>query len=769
MSYSIPPFPPLINTPRNHCITQLGTTMKRPLQEHGDKSWSVREWAAALHPAEDQPLHSRARSLERILRRFVRIIRRERREALYYHNQRRIIGDEEDGDVEELKDPEDTPEDEDEDELIPMKGAKMKRLKKDELWKEDSASYNVPFVGTSTASRILPDYSVERDQWPTGLLHAYLVKSPLAAEFFHETLLPRALCKDHSNNIHQALLDKLKQKSQTNTKEEEERYQSLSKSLSQAYWLALSELLTAALSIPQLMDLETYATPTPSSANNKERQPRPELPRFISEFLLPRLSGVLSVLSDKKNAPITPVLLNILTQLAATSASVARTMARAFEPTSTNRSFLRSLYIYPSQKSTATETQLQKEAMKRPAFVAALRLLVTLLRVDDPVVMSCIAMSNTGPDKATGILFGAVHRAFPSGADLVLRGEFEEIAKHHYWILRFLQVLRQTLLRSTLMNAANQRYLRDLFTRESLQLLCDIASSWAPSLTNDELVEILSSRRLLEDDEINLMHLQTSVGTEARRLFLLLLLDAGNSPLLRAIADGRIPAARLIPTLQHWFRRDTTLAVTRCIGQVVTLTPALFPALMQAFSLTDDPSVSVLPRLHALTTWLRVRPPGQGTLPADVLDSIVPMACRKANFIKLLHHSNPLTACASFQLLVTVLQRGRDAAAQMDPAAAQPLLSRMAELLPELTVFTSVLSKPWEAEPAVAVVKTWACTTLRSYRLTFTGLSSSVDVSKWLPSSVIKVTVAPKIVQRIHLATIQDYLPLHKVSGRRRV
>jgi hypothetical protein len=728
-----------------------------------DKAWSVREWAAALNPADDQPLVSRARSLERALRRFVRTVRRERREALYSDCHASVfIGDDEDDEEKALNIREEVSKDDDEDEVIPMKGTKKKKLKKDELWKEDSASYNVPFVGTSTASRIIPDYIVEKGQWPTGLLLAYIAKSPLAAEFLHETLLPPALCKDHSNNsnnIHQALLEKFKQKSQTDTKEEEEHYQSLSKSLSQAYWLALSELLTAALSTAQLWALETYST----STSNLQQ---PQLPRFIPEFLLPRLSGVLSGLSDKGNAHLTRVLLTILTHLAATSTSIARTIARALEPTPMNRSFLRSLYIYPSAaQKAAAEMQLKKDAMKRQTFAAAQRLLVTLLQVDDPVIMSCISMSNNGPDKATGILFGAVHRALPSGVDLALQGGDKENAKHLYWILRFLQVLRQTLLRPLPMNATNQRYVRDLFSRESLQLLCDIATSWAPPLNNNELVEISSTDALVENDVVDPVHLHATIGTIARRLVLLLLLDTGHSPLLRAIAEGKIPASRLIPTLQHWFRRETTLAVTRCIKQILTVTPALIPALMQAYSLTDDPGMSFLPRLHALTTWLRGCPPVQGTSPADVvLDTIVPTACRKASFLKLLHHSNPLTACAAFQLLVTVVQRGQKAAAEMDTSAAQQMLSRMTELLPELSAIASVLSKSWTGEPSMAVLRTWACAALRSYLPVLTDSSASVDLSKWLPSSVEIFLATPHFLQRSLLVTIQDYLLLHKVS-----
>lgn len=55
---------------------------------------------------------------------------------------------------------------------------KPKKLK--ESWKEDTAAYNVPFVGTAVASAI---DIVEVGKWPTGLLQGYISKSPLAIEF----------------------------------------------------------------------------------------------------------------------------------------------------------------------------------------------------------------------------------------------------------------------------------------------------------------------------------------------------------------------------------------------------------------------------------------------------------------------------------------------------------------------------------------------------------------------------------------------------------
>jgi hypothetical protein len=61
---------------------------------------------------------------------------------------------------------------------------RRKKIKKneEEAWKADTAAYNVPFVGTAVASSHGQPDPVQVGEWPTGLLKAYIAKSPLAVE-----------------------------------------------------------------------------------------------------------------------------------------------------------------------------------------------------------------------------------------------------------------------------------------------------------------------------------------------------------------------------------------------------------------------------------------------------------------------------------------------------------------------------------------------------------------------------------------------------------
>lgn len=101
-----------------------------------------------------------------------------------------------------------------------------KKYRKDESWKEDTSSYNVPFVGTNVAVTLDP---VVTGEWPTGLLKAYLEKSPLAVELTSDTFFPGS-----------RLYTRLSRKSV------EKKQRQLPRSLLKAFLRCLSELAQAA-------------------------------------------------------------------------------------------------------------------------------------------------------------------------------------------------------------------------------------------------------------------------------------------------------------------------------------------------------------------------------------------------------------------------------------------------------------------------------------------------------------------------------------------
>ena len=136
---------------------------------------------------------------------FVKLVRRQRRQA--FSDRPEESDDDDSSSREEENDAEQA----------------SKRFRKDEQWKEDSANYAVPFVGTSLARG--PSEPVTKGEWPTGFLKAYLAKSPAAVELTGDYLNP-----PHSP-IHKTLLKR--------------KLGRTALKLQQVRWQAVAELATA--------------------------------------------------------------------------------------------------------------------------------------------------------------------------------------------------------------------------------------------------------------------------------------------------------------------------------------------------------------------------------------------------------------------------------------------------------------------------------------------------------------------------------------------
>eukprot|EP00978_Attheya_sp_CCMP212_P037381 scaffold175720_cov40-Attheya_sp.AAC.1 len=138
-------------------------------EEEEEEALGVFEFCAALNG--DDPL-----AAEKILRRFIATVQRERRRALSPHDdQNHVHHEEEEAPTTGMM----LSDDESEDEEDTEEGSSTKK-KKEEWWKEDTQDYNVPFVGTFVAKG--PTGVVQENEWPTGFLKAYLIESPSALE-----------------------------------------------------------------------------------------------------------------------------------------------------------------------------------------------------------------------------------------------------------------------------------------------------------------------------------------------------------------------------------------------------------------------------------------------------------------------------------------------------------------------------------------------------------------------------------------------------------
>jgi hypothetical protein len=288
------------------------------------------------------------------------------------------------------------------------KKTKFRTKKNEKSWKDDIASYNVPFVGTNIASSLLArnhhtshhSSSSVRQQndpvWPSGLLHTYLYNSPMAVELFQNEFLSlpstsslstpvttttAATISRSNKNIHVALLNLIStttSSGSTSTSAKEQSYiRYLSQSIVHLYLLAISELITAAIPHDRLEQELHFWNPTsairslhfPNEDTNNHR-PSDSLPQFITEYILqsqsqlsqlrfiPHMLQILlqDVAGWKKKSTtnrtyqptlVTTTIMTILRRLSCISITTARSILRYMEQTIPNVT-LRSLLSYPT-------------------------------------------------------------------------------------------------------------------------------------------------------------------------------------------------------------------------------------------------------------------------------------------------------------------------------------------------------------------------------------------------------------------------------------
>ena len=184
----------------------------------------------------------------RSLRKFARVVRRERKSALYLLPRRALSVDpaaiQEDAKYANSNSEDEPSGEDDGDYMDEMSITSNSDKPQRDDWKSDSAGYNVPFVGTSVVKGSTG--TVRCGMWPCGLLEQYLRESPRAVELLGGASVDG---KDDNTNplvpphgaLHKSLL-----KSGTNRAR-------LSLALHEAYLDAVSELATAIIPISVLI------------------------------------------------------------------------------------------------------------------------------------------------------------------------------------------------------------------------------------------------------------------------------------------------------------------------------------------------------------------------------------------------------------------------------------------------------------------------------------------------------------------------------------
>jgi hypothetical protein len=554
-------------------------------------------------------------------------------------------------------------------------------------------------------------------------------------------------------------------------------------------------------------------------------------------------------------------ILTICTRLASISVPIARQIARCIEQT-IPQPIVRYLFTYPPPSSSSSSSSVLQEtnhphpsAPEQPsnnhtpvvtrvvsprmkAYVAAIHFLTTLVDIDDSVIFSCISSNNshtgsnaehthtkqqqTKPTKSGGILFWALQRGLPSTA---MKNDDENSSTNNtndaseplYAMTQLLQAVRHLLLnhQKSISTATNKRWLMELFSRECIQQLCDVTTSWAPPLQNYK--EVVGSIHASNGNNItvgtatteNDMHHHVVVGIEARRLLFLLLVDIHHSPLLRALHDTKtnlrpssfestvvqvILVKALIHLVLHSNHDTFILEVHRFVLYVINLSPTLLPTLLRMVPIPVDDSKRrpfiVLSRLSLMSSLLRYGPRAihcfdvttkltecnQESIHDDtIVLTVLPMAIKKQILVKLLQNTNSLIALEAFKLLVIIIRRCRDYFLDLEHLHNAELETKLVNMislalpdLPTLTLVVSKLSATIQDDKSKIILLTWACEAVRAYRSVFTrttlGSTSVLDVSKLLPISAKMFLSSPTVVQLTTLSTIKHFITIQEVN-----
>lgn len=756
---------------------------------------SATEFASLLNQHDD------ASAVLSALQRFVFTVKRERRIALGVHHGKYeggsvdLSADEGGSDLSSSSSDE-SERDSGDNEEVPMKAASpRKRFKIDEAWKEDSAFYQVPFVGTAVAASKKTDVVVV-GEWPTGILQAYLTKSPLAVELISDNLIPSS----SSSALHKPLLK------QRSSKKEQQKNRRLSQAIHKAYLRALAELVTAAIPMEKWLK-KTHAANRTNSRNQEQQT------RFISELVTKRLVMLLSVLAEETGhgkgksglrggcGPLAAPLLTIIDRLAMTSTQTARHIARSLEqnlPETVLRFLLshRPRAHQQQQKGEDESRSLPTETPREKAQIAALNLASTLTEIDDAVVFSCISTAGVKDKKVRP---GALFLALQQGLPVQQQHQTDAVVslRQIQAVTRLFKAVRSLLSRP----AVSQRSLIVIFSRECMQHICHISTSWAPPLTNFEVVLSVTDTH---DDTEHAVHdtydmehaahatlAKEKAGTEARRLLFPLLADLKRSPFLPSISAATKhnrfyeAAVQRVTRAMVLLLDDRNLEVRRFLLHIPSIAPVLLPAFFRAMPIPDTRQpFAFAARLSCVSAFLRQGPRAadcfsiteiadEGKLRVDsVLLTMLPLGLKKHTFAKALQSTNHFVALEALKLLVVAFGRCRCFLLDLDKRYDKNLVARVSDLLtnelPDLLILLATLAKldVQRDRKSGVVLFGYACEAVRTCISVFPVKDGKFDWTKLLPGNAMAFHSSPVLVQRMILSSVKVAILSQKVRIR---
>lgn len=721
------------------------------------------EFAAALNG--DDP----HRMLD-CLKRFVKIVRYERRLALAL--------DDEDGSISSSSGEESEEED--------IEEKQTKKFKASESWKEDTRSYDVPFVGTSVAKGGRDRGTAIVGQWPTGLLQAYLERSSSAAELTGDSLLPP------NGYIHKSLLRNKQGK--------------LSQAIYKAYLKALAELVTAA--IPKdILQKEIYPQRSFPTATEKAEEDthNDNSPRFLGGIIKERVPELLGLLqSDTKRGkgtcgPMVPLALQVLARVAGTSIQNARNLVRSMEQSVPEAVWRATIRLPPLHKQ-HSEGQEDKPKLPRKhnrreeGRTAFLRLVGSLINTKDATVLYYCSSAGSKERKiSSGLLVLALREAF--------KDSFE--ADDNHSSTRETYYLEQahflTSLRDLIWNAPNVLSLRrwnDLLSSDVLQHLSDISLCAPPLVQVDQVRMVLDGADPSAGDNDSSL---SFLGIEARHLLWPLLANPTHSPLLQGLQQtasheghGKSSSTEqaVVRTMCRLLDTHTStgkLALHNCLLQGIQKTPMLLPSLFQKLSVPDCTKLPLafLARMRLILQLIQNGPSPSECLPkivaagaevnaGAIIPLVVPVNLKKNLFGKAIQSKNAIIVSETLKVLHCVLLRVGSLREQHSLPKSEggsnfwPLLSaKMATILPDIQVLLSTLSRyDLEGEGRAAPI---VCGHLAQLLQTCASILPEVlqavkfDWIKLLPSQAELFLGLPVMLQLRLLRTLETLMELPNV------
>jgi hypothetical protein len=642
-----------------------------------------------------------------VLKQFVRKVRNERRRACVLSDDRSPDdGDDDDDDDDDDHDDDDDANDdmsEDDNKEDEKKGTDpgtgiqdmeppSKKYKKSEAWKADTASYNVPFVGTSVARG--EHAPIIRGEWPTGLLKMYLVKSPLALELLNEDFIAP------NGKVHRGLLKKKKGK--------------LSRAISKAHLLAVAELLTSAIPLKSLSEYTVKDGDDILMLDSSEMKSFD--PKFLSPFLKSRLPWIFEVLNDETDkgrgksevaggcGSLAAPALKLLQNVSMISISTARLVAKFLDENLIDGVLKVCLRPLPLRKhSILDESDDSKIARTKSSRTEAMELATTLVKVQDAAVNTYICRGGSRERKVkAGIMYVAVRDGLASSSRTTREGDVDD---HEYYdaATNLLTSVRQCLFTGG-QNSTSSKFLLSLMTREPLSHLCRL-SFYAPPLSTGKrtFMDILHAQDSFADEDNAL----ENVAVESRRLLFSFLAIRSLSPFLQLREDEQI-ARCLLRLLES---ESATLELRRFILFCTVENPYLIQHLLRLIVLPDPKVVfAFVSRTNFISNLLRKGPSPMESLHAenrgekpfsagDVASAILPLKLQGLVLTKSLQNGNALVRLETLRLIIVIQERfesikryGREVY-NWDEELITELSTSIVEWLPDLRSLLSMRSR----------------------------------------------------------------------------